>query len=112
MARRLAHMLVSAVRWPFRQEIGLIVAVCMVALAVMVFARLADEMLEGEADAIDRRILLALRTEGDLARPIGPAWLVTTAEELTALGSTSVLVLLLAAVVGYLWLRSTHRVAW
>lgn len=101
----------SAIRWVFRQELGVLVAAFVVASAALAFSHLADEMIEGEADAIDNRILLALRSPEDLSRPIGPGWLVTAAEEITALGSMSVLVVLTGVVVGYLWLRRLHRAA-
>jgi undecaprenyl-diphosphatase len=50
------------------------------------FAHLADEMLEGEADGPDRWVLLALRTPGHLERPIGPAWMVQSMIDISALG--------------------------
>jgi undecaprenyl-diphosphatase len=53
-------------------------------------------------DTIDRDILLALRTQGDLADPIGPDWLRRAAIDLTSLGSHMVLVLLVAVVAGFL----------
>lgn len=89
----------------------MLVAAFVVAAAVTVFFAVADEVLEGEADPIDRRILQALRSESDPSLPIGPAWLATAAQELTALGSTSVLTLLTAAVAGFLWLRGARRSA-
>lgn len=55
--------------------------------------------------AIDNEILLALRTPGDLARPVGPAWLVATAKELTALAGWPVLTLLTVILSGYLATR-------
>jgi undecaprenyl-diphosphatase len=99
------------VRWVFRQEIGVLIAAALVAIAVWLFANVADEVLEGEADPIDRRILTFLREPDDPAEPIGPAWLEVAAEEITALGSGTVLTLLTAGVCGLLWLRGSGRSA-
>lgn len=66
------------------------------------FLAIADEMAEGEIDALDARLLLALRNPADLSDPLGPAWLEETAVEITALGGYPVIVLTLAAVIGFL----------
>ncbi|MDP9103641.1 MAG: phosphatase PAP2 family protein [Pseudomonadota bacterium] len=54
--------------------------------AILLFVHLVDEMLEGDAAAPDRAILLLFRTPGDLARPIGPAWLQQSMIDISALG--------------------------
>ena len=38
------------------------------------FVELADEVVEGQTQSFDERILLALRSPADPADPIGPAW--------------------------------------
>jgi undecaprenyl-diphosphatase len=63
---------------------------------------LADEVREGETQALDVRVLTLLRRADDPARPVGPDWLATAARDLTALGGAAVLVLVLLAVLGYL----------
>ncbi|MEO6368948.1 MAG: phosphatase PAP2 family protein [Steroidobacteraceae bacterium] len=52
--------------------------------------------------SIDREILLALRTHGDLTDPIGPDWLQRAAMDITSLGSHTVLILLVTIVAGFL----------
>jgi hypothetical protein len=52
---------------------------------------LASEVAEGETRAFDERILLLFRVPGDLSVPIGPSWLKEAMRDITALGSTSVL---------------------
>jgi undecaprenyl-diphosphatase len=52
--------------------------------------------------SLDREILLALRTRGDLTDPIGPDWLQRAATDITSLGSHAVLILLVATVAGFL----------
>jgi undecaprenyl-diphosphatase len=59
----------------------------------------------------DRRILLALRSAGDLSDPIGPEWLQRAAVDVTALGSHVVLVLLVLCVAGLLALESRRAQA-
>jgi undecaprenyl-diphosphatase len=81
-----------------------LVALLVVALCVWFFVEIADEVVEGEAQAFDRRILLAMRTAGDVTDPIGPRWFEELARDITALGSLGVLTGVVAAACGYLWL--------
>jgi undecaprenyl-diphosphatase len=69
---------------------------------LLLFIHIASEMSEGEANGPDRAILLMLRTPGHLERPIGPAWLLQSAIDLSALGGFTILWMLSAAVTGYL----------
>ncbi len=55
--------------------------------------RLGGEIREGETAGADRAILLWFRTPGDLALPVGPAWLHESARDITALGGFTVLTL-------------------
>jgi undecaprenyl-diphosphatase len=70
--------------------------------ACFVFLKLADEVREGETQRVDERVLRSLRTPADPAVPIGPTWLLPAARNLTALGSVPVLLLVVAAVAGFL----------
>jgi undecaprenyl-diphosphatase len=60
--------------------------------------------------SLDREILLALRTAGDLHDPIGPYWLQRAAFDITSLGSHTVLTLLVVTIAGFLLVN--HRRAW
>jgi undecaprenyl-diphosphatase len=64
--------------------------------------RFASELAEGEQLALDRTLLLALRRPDDPAQPIGPAWFQHVMTDITALGSTSVLTLIVILAVSYL----------
>jgi undecaprenyl-diphosphatase len=75
--------------------------------AVWALAELIDEVIEGSTSDIDRDILLALRTEGDLSDPIGPGWVEEMGRDLTALGGVAVLTLATASVALYFLMR--HR---
>jgi undecaprenyl-diphosphatase len=70
--------------------------------ALLVFATLANEVGSDGTRAFDERLLLALRTPGNLADPIGPEWLEEMVRDFTALGSTGVLALMVLAVAGFL----------
>jgi undecaprenyl-diphosphatase len=89
--------------------LGIMIAVGTVLL--FAFVKLADEVLEGETRAFDEAILLALRTPGDLAQPIGPPWLQEMVRDFTALGSTGVLTIITLGVVGWLMFSGKRRTA-
>jgi undecaprenyl-diphosphatase len=78
---------------------------------LLVFLSLASEMAEGETQAFDVMILKALRSPDDLSKPIGPAWLEGSLLDLTALGGSTVLSLVVFAVVGFLALQTRYRTA-
>ena len=68
------------------------------------FVELADEVVEGQTQSFDERVLLALRNPADPADPIGPAWVEEICRDFTALGGVAVLALACAAITGLLWL--------
>jgi len=74
------------------------------------FVELADEVTEGETQTIDEKILLALRNPVDKTDPIGPAWVEDMGRDFTALGGAPVLILLVLAVAGYLFLIRKPRI--
>ena len=76
------------------------------------FGMIADEVSEGETLGLDKAVLMALRTPGDPADPIGPAWLEEAARDVTALGSFSVLTILVLVVVIHLFLIGRQRTGW
>lgn len=83
------------------------------ALAVLLagFGFLAEDVLEGETQAFDDAILYGLRVPGKPETPIGPSWLVEAARDVTALGSFSVLGILVTLVVVYLLLAGNRGTA-
>ena len=80
-------------------------------ILVTAFLVLAGEVTEGETLAFDKKIVLALRKADDPARPIGPAWVTGVLLDLTALGGSTVLGLVVMAVVGFLVLQTRYRTA-
>lgn len=75
------------------------------------FVAIADDVVEGDTTAFDRSVLLIFRRQGDLATPVGPAWLQEMARDVTGLGSVATLGFILFAVVGYLLLDHKRREA-
>ena len=104
MAIRLRKLTSAALAYA-RAEVVMLTALVIVAGGAFAFVKLASEMTEGETNAFDMAVLQTLHPGPDLSNPIGPAWLETTAVDLTAIGSVSVLVLLSVAVAGFLCLN-------
>lgn len=87
-----------------------------VAVALAGVVALAAEIAEGDTRGFDGAIMTALRRSGDLAQPVGPAWLSSAMLDFTALGGVSVLTLLTILAVGLLlaqrkWRRALFLVA-
>jgi undecaprenyl-diphosphatase len=80
-------------------------------LLLFVFLKLASEITEGDTRALDARILIALRNHADSARPIGPPWMESALLDLTAIGSPTVLGLVVLVVIGFLLLQGLYRTA-
>lgn len=94
-----------------KRELGLLAALAIAAGALWLFVELAGEVREGASLAFDRELLLAMRTPGDLADPVGPGWVEEMARDFTALGSLGVLALVALAVVGYLLISRLRAAA-
>jgi undecaprenyl-diphosphatase len=94
-----------------RQEIAVLAGILVLAGGALGFLTLASEVLEGETNAFDRAIVLALRTPSNLADPIGPPWFEEVMRDATALGSNFVLSFITLAVVGLLLLTRKRGAA-
>lgn len=92
-------------------ELGLAALLALVAAGVWIFAAIAEEMAEGETHAFDSALLLALRTPGNPADPLGPPWFEELARDVTALGGTGFLTFLTLATAGFLWLSRRRATA-
>jgi undecaprenyl-diphosphatase len=75
------------------------------------FGLLADEVTEGDTLNFDTNLLMSLRVPGDPSNPIGPVWFEEAARDITALGSFSVLGIVVIAVVIDLILRRKVKTA-
>jgi undecaprenyl-diphosphatase len=92
-----------------REELFLLVGLLVVLGITFVVLNLAGEVLEGDTQYFDERILASLRKADDPSTPIGPRWLEIAAQDVTALGSATVLGLTVVIVVGFLLLQGLIR---
>src|ERR1700716_2453426 len=96
----------------WRSQTCFLLSVLTIALLLLAFGILAQEVSEKEPLAFDQNVMLALRNFANPSVPVGPAWLQETARDITSLGSTIVLGIITFAVVGYLFLTRRPAVAW
>jgi undecaprenyl-diphosphatase len=94
-----------ALRWLTRDGIHYLLGFLALAGSLWVFAEVADEVVEGESQRLDRAVLEALRQPGDLSDPLGPPWVEEAMRDITALGGTAVLTLITLFAVGFLVLE-------
>jgi undecaprenyl-diphosphatase len=76
----------------------------------LVFGVIAEEAMEGDTNAFDRRGLLLFRSTANPAQLLGPPWLAEGLRDLSSLGSVVVLSLIVTTVLGYLAL-TRNRIA-
>jgi undecaprenyl-diphosphatase len=91
-------------------ELAVLLAIVGIAAGVWAFGLIADEVMEGDTQPFDRKVLLAMRTPDNLA-PIGPPILQEVARDITRLGGITLLGLLTVAVAGFLLLDGKKRMA-
>lgn len=94
-----------------RAELAMLATILIGAGGAWAFIFLADEVGEGDTEAFDRAVVLALRNPADLSDPIGPRWFEEMVRDATALGSMFVLTLVTAAVIGFLLLTRKRGAA-
>jgi undecaprenyl-diphosphatase len=88
-----------------RSELTLLSISIAVCVATALFLKFASEVAEGETLFLDRLIIASLRQPMDPSTPIGPSWLTRFMVDTTALGSASVLIVIIMVVLGYLLAR-------
>lgn len=81
--------------------------VLFVASLLLLGVHVAWELIEGEQFGFDTRLLLALRVPGHPQTPIGPAWLLQSAVDISALGGYTLLWLF--GVAGIAWLIAAGK---
>ncbi len=84
------------------QELAPFAILALIAAMLGIFGKIADEVMDGQTHAFDETLLRALRNPGDLADPVGPAWLELAMRDITSLGSFTVVALLSLVAIGYL----------
>jgi undecaprenyl-diphosphatase len=98
------HLVSRVIDWLGGHNLIVLLGLLVVTLGTWAFVELADEVAEGETQALDERIVLWMRSPDDPRIPKGPAWLQEVGRDLTALGGYALLTLVTVAVVGFLWL--------
>ena len=73
--------------------------------ALLGFAGVMEEVLEGESHAIDEQILLMMRDAANIQNPWGPGWLEEAMRDITGLGGTAILTLMTLGVSIYMIAR-------
>jgi undecaprenyl-diphosphatase len=94
-----------------RTELALLATMFVLAGGLWGFISLAEEVNEGETQAFDRAVILALRNPADLSDPLGPRWFEEMVRDVTALGSNVVLAFVTVAVIGFLALARKRGAA-
>lgn len=94
------------------QEVRLLAPIVALGVALWAFMKIASEVLEGEAHALDLRILAWCRVNAQPDLPWGPLWFQEGMRDLTALGSPAVLTFTVLAVWGGLMLARQRGMAW
>lgn len=79
-------------------EAPVLAAIAIVSGLILAFLQIADEMIEGEMEAFDASILMLFRDPGNVDQVIGPAWVHEMVRDITALGSFSLLGLIVVGV--------------
>jgi undecaprenyl-diphosphatase len=83
-------------------EVWLLAAIAAASGLLLAFLSIADEVLEGETEAFDNAILLLFRDPNNVDQVIGPEWVHEMVRDITALGSFSLLGLVVVGVCAYL----------
>jgi undecaprenyl-diphosphatase len=92
--------------WTFlkRFEARVLIGLFLAAAALLSFLEIADDMAEGDTKAIDTRLTLMLREPGDLNDPIGSRGIEEAVRDVTALGGTTlVIVVTLVSVLAFIF---------
>ena len=94
-----------------RTELGFLAGGLALVFLFLLFAWVSNLVLGGTTQNFDDRVLRAMRRSDDVSLPIGPKWLRIAALDVTALGSGTVLGLVVAAIAGFLLLQGLRRTA-
>jgi undecaprenyl-diphosphatase len=106
---RLWQRVLSQVSRRERTELRILLGALGVLALTIAFVYVAENVTQGDTRDFDERVLRALRRSDDPGSSIGPAWLQTGALDITALGSPTVLGLVVLAVTGYLLIHKLYR---
>jgi len=92
-------------------EFRTLATLLLVVALTLTFGIVANEMNAGETRAFDNAILLAMRNDANPSDPIGPKWFEESVRDVTSLGSTTVIVIIVLGTVGFLVLSGARAAA-
>jgi undecaprenyl-diphosphatase len=92
-------------------ERRVLVSLLLIASGLWAFLALADGVMEGEHQHLERAILLSFRQADNPAEPIGPYWLESAVRDVTALGGTTITTMVTLVTAGYLLLAGNRGAA-
>lgn len=104
--KQLARRLWASAR--VRVDIVVLLAVFAVVGAAWGFDEIANSVTTGHSQRFDDWVVASLRNPTNPRLPCGPQWLVEAGRDITALGSPTVVVLMIAVVAGYLALKRRY----
>lgn len=88
-----------------RSEVGVVAALGVVVGGLGIFLKVADDLVEGEAQTFDQAVLAWTHPNLDPRDAIGPHWLTTAMLDFTSLGGLAVLVLFALIAIGFLLMQ-------
>jgi len=88
-----------------RRELGVVLALGIVAGGLAAFAELAEDLVEGENQSFDEAILAWTHPYANTHDALGPDWLMEAMMDFTSLGGLAVLVLFALIAVGFLLMQ-------
>ena len=92
-------------------EFTTLAAVLLLALALLVFARLTDKVTAGDTRAFDSAVLMAMRTPDRPNDPVGPPWFEEAVRDVTSLGGSVLIIVITGTVAGFLAMSGTRHAA-
>jgi undecaprenyl-diphosphatase len=90
-------------------EAAVLVTLALIVSGIWTFMEIADEVTESAPMGFDQRVMSFLHDPQAPGRPIGPAWLLNVAKDITALGSYAVVSLLGLIVLVFFGLKRQNR---
>jgi undecaprenyl-diphosphatase len=95
----------------FPAKIIIAVGALLFVMAVWVFAELVDDAPEGDYLDLETKIMRSFRNPDDISRGFGPPEVTLAMRDITALGSVTVLTIMVLLVLGFLLLKRRYRAA-
>ncbi|MBN2733064.1 MAG: phosphatase PAP2 family protein [Balneolaceae bacterium] len=94
------------------RELGIIITCLVLIAGVWLFVEISDQISDKETRSFDQYVLSSLRQADDPTKPVGPEWGTEIARDITALGSKTLLIIIVLSVAGFLFLKKHYGQAW